>query len=530
MVLTMENVMKLGRLNECTIVAGSNGLNRVVKHITIIEVPEVAQWLKGNELLLTTLYSIRNDEQAQVSLIQELNTSGVSGLAIKLSQMDEIPESIIKSANDLDFPIIKIPIEIKYLDILTPVMNRLVNDKVILQEDVYQATSLLEEALHENKGLDIFAENLQAIVKNPITIESEILNIDINFGKNLESLKKEDRFELSLIKRPLKFERKIDGKVFTTIVAPVIIEQNYYGNITCWLNDTTDFSMDMAVLERAATLLTVEFLKMKARNDIELQYENDFVKELIFSENIKKRSVIERANGFKITANTNTVCLIFNAEHISNNDFDEGEFNKNKVYKGIKNLNPSSIMGQISNNFVLIYSRNNTEKLNESELTNYYNTIKKIFGESFEVFMGAGRIEKGVQGIQDSFQQALKAMSLGRSISKGDDEHIYRYDNLGVYILLDKLYGTTELEGFYSDILKNLLNHDGGLDLIETLRIYFYNNESLKVSSEKLFIHVNTLKYRLKKIQELTKQNINTTEGKMNLYLTLKIYNMKSVD
>ena len=158
----MQDVMKLGKLNECEIVAGHKGLNRIVKHITIIEVPEVAKWLKGNELLLTTLYSVRNDEEGQISLIQKLNASGVSGLAIKPSQLVEIPQSIIDSANALDFPILKIPVNIKYLDILTPVMNRLVNDKVILQEDVTQATSLLEEVLLNNKGLTVFKENLKA--------------------------------------------------------------------------------------------------------------------------------------------------------------------------------------------------------------------------------------------------------------------------------------------------------------------------------------------------------------------------------
>lgn len=528
MVLTVGNVMKLGKVNECTVVAGNKGMNRVVKHITIIEVPEVAKWLKGNELLLTTLFSIRNDEQAQVSLIQKLNASGVSGLAIKLSQMDKIPESIIKSANELDFPIIKIPLHIKYLDILTPVMNRLVNDKVVLQEDVHQATSLLEEALHDNKGLDVFAENLKAIVKSPITIESEILNIDINYGENVVPLKKEEIFELSLIKRPLKFEREVNDSIIPTIVAPVIIDQVYYGNITCWLDDVSDFSMDMAVLERAATLLTIEFLKMKAKNDVELQYENDFVKELIYSENIKKRSVVERSNGFKVSDETNTVCLILNVK--SANDNEDNKLKGNKVYEEIKKINPSSLIGYLSKGIVVIYTKKFDERLEENELKNYYDKVSNRLGENFKLSMGVGRLERGIEGVQISFQQALKALNLGKSIKNNQEDRLYRYDNLGVYILLDQLYGTVELDEFYIDNFKNLLNQDNGRVLIETLKVYFKNNESLKLSSDKLFIHVNTLKYRLKKIEEITNQKMNSTEGKLNLYLSLKIYQMNEND
>lgn len=531
MTLTMHDVMKLGKLNECEVIAGHKGMNRVVKHITIIEVPEVAQWLKGNELLLTTLYSVRNDEAGQISLIQKLNASGVSGLAIKPSQLLEIPKSIIDSADELNFPIIKIPIQIKYLDILTPVMNRLVNDKVILQEDVLQATSLLEEVLLNNRGLHIFKESLKVIIKNPISIESELLETQLLEDRDIQALNENQIFELTLIKRPLKLLRIINGKEVFCIVAPVLLEGEYFGNITSWIDDTTDISMDIAILERAVTLLSIEFLKIKARIEVEHQYENDFVKELLYSDNLTKKKILKWGQNFEITYESNGICAILNVKNKETNEIENSHLKSNNIYKYIKDRVPDALIGNTESGMSIIFiSENSDEIYNEKLIENLYKEIKKDIDSKYELIMGIGRNGKGIKGIQNSHEQAEKAIILGWNIDRQVKNKIYKYDDLGVFTLLDILKTSSELNDFYDNTIGNLIKEDKNHELIETLKTYFYYDESLKITAEKLFIHVNTLKYRIKKIEKLTKQDLKTSEGKFNLNLILKILKMKKLD
>lgn len=531
MTLTMHDVMKLGKLNECEVIAGHKGMNRVVKHITIIEVPEIAQWLKGNELLLTSLYSVRNDEAAQISLIQKLNASGVSGLAIKPSQLLKIPKSIIDSADELNFPIIKIPIQIKYLDILTPVMNRLVNDKVILQEDVLQATSLLEEVLLNNRGLHIFKESLKVIIKNPISIESELLEKQLLEDENIKPLSDEQIFELTLIKRPLKLLREINGEEVFCIVAPVLLEGKYFGNITSWIDDATDLSMDLAILERAVTLLSIEFLKIKARLEVEHQYENDFVKELLYSNNLTKKNILKWGQNFEITHESNCICAIFNIKNKESNEIENSYLKSRNIYKYIKNRDSNVLIGSTESGIAIIFiSKNSDEIYNEKLIENLYKDVERNIDAKYELIMGIGRNGKGIKGIQNSHEQAEKAIILGENIDRQEKSKVYKYDELGVFTLLDILKTSSELNDFFDNIIANLIKEDKNLELIETLKTYFYYDESLKITAENLFIHVNTLKYRIKKIEKLTKQDLRTSEGKFNLNLILKILKMKKLD
>jgi sugar diacid utilization regulator len=63
------------------------------------------------------------------------------------------------------------------------------------------------------------------------------------------------------------------------------------------------------------------------------------------------------------------------------------------------------------------------------------------------------------------------------------------------------------------------------LNLVETLRLYFHYNENLKLTSQEMFIHVNTLKYRIHKIESHTGYGLQRPDEKM-IYQGLKIYEM----
>ena len=52
-----------------------------------------------------------------------------------------------------------------------------------------------------------------------------------------------------------------------------------------------------------------------------------------------------------------------------------------------------------------------------------------------------------------------------------------------------------------------------------TLQTFFRNNEQLMKTSEELFIHINTLRYRLKKIKVLTGLDYNNTSDKLKMFL-----------
>ncbi|MCP3742780.1 PucR family transcriptional regulator ligand-binding domain-containing protein, partial [Rossellomorea sp. BNER] len=293
--ITLQSAMKIGKFTKCEVVAGNSGLSRKVENITIMEVPNVVKWLKGNELLLTSLYSIKDDLDAQGTLIQRLESSGVAALAIKpFHSLECIPEVMLENADRLGFPIIKIPEQVKYLDILSPVMNAIFNNKIVLHKDLEQASRILNEISLNSQGFEAFINTLSYLIKNDVTIESRFPFMNLpKHQVEISPLTSEQIHELAFIKHPIRLQRQLEGENVSCIVAPVMVDGILYGNITSWEKRSEQIGVDLAILEKASSLLALEFLRLKVSFDIEKQYRNEFIRELLFNETITQNDLIE---------------------------------------------------------------------------------------------------------------------------------------------------------------------------------------------------------------------------------------------
>lgn len=523
MSISLRNSMKLGKFSECEVVAGHQGMDRVIENITIMEVPGIVKWLKGRELILTSLFAIKDDIDAQNLLIQQLYYAGVSAIAIKpFESMGEIPEGIIESANKLGFPVIRIPDHIKYLDILSPVMHYIFNEKVVLQEDIEQATRVLQEISLNSQGFDVFIENVSSITKNIVTIESEFLFIKVPApNKPISELSKDQKHELSILKRPIRYERSYDNELVPCIVAPIIVDGEYYGNITSWAVNNKHLTIDLEILEKASSLLSLEFLKEKVKYDMEQQYKNDFMRELIFNVSISDENLIEWGAKYSLSKDTKYFCLLLgdrvdNKENISN-FIDKIEINALLIKDW-----PDILVGIIRNKICMIIPLNKTSVKATSE--EIFHKVKKVYGEKLDLCVAVGEVYEGPQGIRKSFFQAEQAFKL-KKMAKAAIDIIY-YSELGAYRLLGPLIGKPQLVDFYEETIGKLINQDPKGELIKTLKVFFANNESLKITANELFIHVNTLKYRMNRIEEISDLDLRKTEDKMNLYLGLKAYEL----
>lgn len=68
----LREILNNPSLKNARLIAGAGGLDRIVKYVNVMEVPDILEWVKEGELLLTTVYAIRNDIGAQSRLIPEL--------------------------------------------------------------------------------------------------------------------------------------------------------------------------------------------------------------------------------------------------------------------------------------------------------------------------------------------------------------------------------------------------------------------------------------------------------------------------
>ena len=94
------------------------------------------------------------------------------------------------------------------------------------------------------------------------------------------------------------------------------------------------------------------------------------------------------------------------------------------------------------------------------------------------------------------------------------------YEDLGGLKLLSHIR-TEELDDFVQETLGTLMAYDSqnGTELLKTLEIYFQENECLNPAAEKLFIHANTLRNRLKKIESLLGVELNQADARVKFYV-----------
>lgn len=125
----VKDLLSLPVFKNVQVLAGKSGLDRNVEHVTVMEVPDIKRWLKGNDFLLTSFYSVRKGTEEQCHLIEELSDICCC-VAVKTGQyVDKIPEEVKEKADQCNLPLLEIPFHLSYIDILINVMDQIFQEE-----------------------------------------------------------------------------------------------------------------------------------------------------------------------------------------------------------------------------------------------------------------------------------------------------------------------------------------------------------------------------------------------------------------
>lgn len=131
--------------------------------------------------------------------------------------------------------------------------------------------------------------------------------------------------------------------------------------------------------------------------------------------------------------------------------------------------------------------------------------------EEWSFIIGVGSSYNKLSEMQISFKEATQCMALSHRLNGSNC--ISFYDQLGFYNLLLHINDDKILKAYYRQILGTLLDYDkeNKTDLIKTLKTFIKANGHILETSKLLFVHRNTVKYRIKRIEELTGKNLEVS-------------------
>jgi sugar diacid utilization regulator len=122
-----------------------------------------------------------------------------------------------------------------------------------------------------------------------------------------------------------------------------------------------------------------------------------------------------------------------------------------------------------------------------------------------------------------ALRQAQHAIDLG--IRLGRAGQTICYEELGIYRLLLQVGDMHQLWQFAQDVLGPLIDYDARhkVDLVGTLSAYLNQRESLKQTARVLRVHVNTVTYRIQRIEQLTSLDLANPDHRLSAHVAAKI-------
>jgi PucR family transcriptional regulator, proline-responsive transcriptional activator len=136
---------------------------------------------------------------------------------------------------------------------------------------------------------------------------------------------------------------------------------------------------------------------------------------------------------------------------------------------------------------------------------------------------GIGKSYTDIDLFRDSYQQAEQALKAAKC--QHSSSMMYCYEDIGIYSLLMNITNRHILEEYFQSTLGRLIEYDkdSNSNLYKTLETYLNNNCKISSTSKILFIHENTLKYRLEKIESLIDCDLRDLQQLIKLEMGLKV-------
>lgn len=502
--ITLRELLRLPILKDAKVISGEEGLNRIVRHIDIMEVPDVSGWLREGELLLTTAYAIRHDPTLLPKLVEQLAQKEAAALAIKTERfLHDMPIEMVQMSNNYNLPLIQLPNNVPYMDIIHSVMEQIIDKQASLlrrSEEIYKTLTTL---VLDNSGIQAVADNVAALLKAPIWLMDKAGETIVSSPINASDISSSETRYWSI-----KVDKQLEGKLF--------------------LGKKKLDELDLVCIEQAKLVFSLELMRIKTALDTEIKLRGDFIEELLNGLPLSKQVVINR--GTQLGLRTEGIWEIAIVE-IEN---DESALFIAKINLLIKHESQkfhlkSHIHRQGSRLVLLLASQSLDQTKNpnlQAKSLNWAEILTPFIKEWSRVLIGFGG-SSPLWEIQRSFIKAKKAILIG---SKMDINHqVFTYEEIEMYHLLIGASENVDIDKFVEKKIGKLCQYDkeNGTDYLKTFYYYLSSGGSLVETAKQLFIHRNSVKYRIDRIREIDDIDIENFRERFVYYFCIVYYQLK---
>jgi purine catabolism regulator len=309
----------------------------------------------------------------------------------------------------------------------------------------------------------------------------------------------------------------------TRLVVPIIVSGVARGYLSLVALSGDLDSLDYLVAEQGGLVCSMEMARNKAIREAEKRLKGDLLHALL-QDDFSPRDALLWMQNIGLDNNKPHIALRF--------AWDSQESPSRRRLETIINgeverSNSKVIVHGLASEVVCFYEILSAEGRPDDCLALAESVLKQAHKEYPQVQLrcGVGNPAKDLDNWRSSFRQAGRALEMARRL--WSEQPLY-YPDMSVYRLLFQLEHSPELIAFQDEILGTLLASENAGEMIHTLEAYFDHNGNLSQAAEALFVHRNTLIYRLERFSELTNLDLAKPEDRLAIQLALRIYRMTS--
>jgi hypothetical protein len=296
------------------------------------------------------------------------------------------------------------------------------------------------------------------------------------------------------------------------LVALVLPETDVLGAMCLLENGRPYTADDVFALEYGTRLLQVELSHRRSIAQLELKLGRDLVYELVSGMDEETAAIRAEALGYDITG----------PQHVIVAQWQPLRTDDTVVVALRRTLRELQTPALVSRRSDIALAVATGDPLDTELFTVAARTLRSATGA-----VGIGGPSHDVTQIPRSYAEALRALHI--RVHSIDPYGLTRYDQLGIYRILDMPGGETDLSGYVQEWLGALQSNDTrrGSDLVHTLAQYLDHGGNYDDTADSLAIHRSTLRYRLKSIRQITGFDLADPETRLNLHVATRAWRLR---
>ncbi|GAB3449581.1 PucR family transcriptional regulator [Streptomonospora sediminis] len=543
--LSVADALSLSSLAGTEVLAGAAGLDRMIRRLNVMEVPDILPWVKPDELLLTTGYPLRSAGDL-AELVRDLDERGLAAVAIKLGRyVDTLPAEVLRTADSLGLPLLRLGGAVAFDDVLNQLLTDILNRQAATLARAEEVHRVLVDVILAGGGLEAITGKLPDLLDGGVMVTTPDGRVLARSGMDGAVLADPvcfdpagGRFKVENFKHGV---RALDDEDPRVVQVPVLAGTLDHGRVVLITSGRSAEPADVHLLERAAATAALVITRDLAVSAVEGKYRGDFLRDLLAGRAGDGDHAVRHCAGLGWDIDRPLIAVVAELDSESATAVPAaGDLRPaHERFAGawsmaVRERDPgAAVVGYSQEVVVLMGADSGGTGAGGGPAQLVRSVIARVAGDGGggrrPFATGISRVAATPAELPRAYDQARQAARVGRRMH--GPGAVAEFDDLGIYRLLSQIPDGAELRSFTAETLGELAETGSAEtdDLRRTLETLLDNNLNVAETARLLHFHYNTLRYRIGKLERMLGPFSSDPHLRLNLMVALRVVRMRAL-